>query len=99
MFFTKRAFWKSFVEFTSLEGFSSRQVWHETTNEWLDLKPVFVHSDIKPLIQETLSDAIRNLSDNEPRKLDGIRAWLRALSTSKAEPQIQKPFKTLRHAV
>ena len=99
VFFTERAFWKSFIEYTSLEGFSNRQVWHEATNEWLDLRPVFVHNDIKHLIQESLSDAIRNLSNEPSNNLEGIRIWLRALSNSKTVATIQQPFNTLRYAV
>ena len=99
VFFTKRAFWKSFTEFTSNEGLLKRQVWHQQTNDWLQLKPVFIHSSIRSLVQESLSEAVRNLSGNEGEEMEGIRCWLRALSSTSTDVQIRSPFKTLRHAV
>ena len=99
VFFTEKAFWRSFTEYTSFEGFSNRQIWHETSNEWLSLTPVFIHNDIKHLIQESLSEIIRNLSENQETEMEGIRKWLRALSTSSSSITIKQPYNTLRHAV
>lgn len=80
VFFTKRAFWKSFTEFTSNEGLLNRQVWHQENNEWLNLKPVFIHKDIKHLVQNSLADVTRNLDSNDSQSIDGVRSWLRKLS-------------------
>lgn len=99
VFFTERSFWKSFIEYTSNEGLLKRQVWHQQTNEWLELKPVFVHNDIKHLIQNSLSEVIRNLSNNQADELEGVRAWLRALSSTSSNIKINEPFNTLRYAV
>ncbi len=99
VFFTEKSFWKSFTEYTSNEGLLKRQVWHQQTNEWLNLKPVFVHKDIKHLIQNSLSDAIKNHSANQDTEMEGIRTWLRALSTSRTTINIKQPYNTLRHAV
>lgn len=100
VFFTMRSFWKSFVEFTSVEGLSKRQVWHEASHEWLNLHPVFVHADVKRLIQESLSDATRCIANGDSSKVDGIRTWLQKL----AEPTTEldnaiNPSKKYRYAV
>lgn len=100
VFFTEKAFWKSFTEFTSKEGFANRQVWHQTLNEWLTLEPVFVHNDIKHLVQQSLAEATREISLNDTARIDGIRMWLRALSQSAASlNQSINPLETYRHAV
>lgn len=100
VFFTKRAFWKSFTEFTSNEGLLKKQVWHEQTNEWLNLKPVFIHTDIRPLIQESLADATRNLSGDDTEQIEGLRSWLRKLSEPTTELNtIVNSAKKYRHAV
>lgn len=101
VFFTERAFWKSFTEFTSKEGFSNRQVWHQTLNEWLTLEPVFIHTDIKHLVQQSLAEATREISLNDTARIDGIRMWLRALaqSTSSFDKSVANPLETYRHAV
>ena len=100
VFFTMKAFWKSFVDFTSTEGFLKRQVWHETNNEWLSLKPIFVHQDVKKLVQESLAEATREISHGDLEQIEGIRTWLRKL----AEPTTEldnaiNPSKKYRHAV
>ena len=100
VFFTMRSFWKSVTEFTSNEGLLKRQVWHETNHEWLNLKPVFVHADIKHLIQESLADATRNIQNGNSASVEGIRTWLRKL----AEPTTEldnaiNPSKKYRYAV
>lgn len=97
VFFTDKAFWKSFLEYTSLDGFTNRQVWHQTSNEWLTLNPVFIHNDLKSLIQNSLAEVLRNLSTEQQSELEGVRAWLRALSG--VETQNTNSFKTLRYAV
>ncbi|MCB0756662.1 MAG: hypothetical protein H6601_04000 [Flavobacteriales bacterium] len=99
VFFTERSFWKSFIEYTSNEGLLKRQVWHQKTNEWLDLKPLFIHNDIKHLIQNSLSDIIRNHSSSRTDELEGVRIWLRALSSNGSTIKIDQPHNTLRHAV
>ncbi len=100
VFFTKRAFWKSFTEFTSNEGLLNRQVWHEENNEWLDLKPVFIHKDVKHLVQNSLADVTRNLNVDDAEAIDGVRCWLRKLSepTTTLDNAIN-PSKKYRHAV
>ena len=100
VFFTKRAFWKSFTEFTSNEGLLKRQVWHEENDEWLNLRPIFIHEDIRNLVQSSLADVTRNIDPNDSTKIDGIRNWLRRLSewTSDLNQSIN-PSRTYRHAV
>jgi hypothetical protein len=100
VFFTMKAFWKSFLDYTSNEGLLKRQVWHETANEWLTLQPVFIHPDIKHLVQTSLAVATRELNSEDTALIDGIRAWLRKL----AEPSTKLDIaittrKNLRHAV
>ena len=85
VFFTMRSFWKSFADFTSNEGLLKRQVWHETNNEWLSLKPVFVHEDVKHLIQESLAEATRSIQNGDASKVEGIRTWLRKLAEPTTE--------------
>lgn len=100
VFFTKRAFWKSFTEFTSNEGLMKRQVWHEENPEWLELRPVFIHDDIKHLVQGSLADVTRNLNADNSAQIDGIRTWLRKLSEPTTTlDQAINPSKTYRHAV
>ncbi len=100
VFFTMRAFWKSFVDFTSNEGLLKRQVWHETNNEWLSLKPVFVHADVKHLVQESLSEATREIANDDMEQIEGIRTWLRKLAESTTElDNAINPSKKYRHAV
>lgn len=100
VFFTMRAFWKSFVEFTSNEGLLKRQVWHENTNEWLSLRPVFIHQDIKHLVQASLSEATRVLNPDDSALVDGIRFWLRKLAEPSAKFDVAlNAHKNLRHAV
>jgi len=100
VFFTMRAFWKSFTEFTSNEGLLNRQVWHESNNEWLNLKPVFVHQDVKHLIQESLGNATREIQNGDSKNVEGIRTWLRKMSepTTELENAIN-PSKKYRYAV
>lgn len=100
VFFTMRAFWKSFVEFTSNEGLLKRQVWHESTNEWLSLQPVFIHPDIKHLIQVSLGEATRELNPEDTTLVDGIRNWLRKLAEPSTKLDVAiNTRKNLRHAV
>ena len=100
VFFSLHAFWKSFTEYTSNEGLLNRQVWHQNTNEWLDLQPVFVHENMRAVVQESLRKLIKDNLNQQRQELDGIRFWLKALSTA---PVIRKSFTTpltpLRHAV
>lgn len=100
VFFSLRAFWKSFTDYTSNEGLLNRQVWHQNTNEWLELHPVFVHENMRAVIQESLRKLIKENLNQQQQELDGIRFWLKALSTA---PVIRKSFSTqltpLRHAV
>ena len=100
VFFTMRAFWKSFIDFTSNEGLLKKQVWHQTTNEWLSLQPIFIHSDIKHLVQTSIAEATRELNPDEKELIDGIRCWLRKLAepTTKLDVALNSQ-KTLRHAV
>ena len=100
VFFTKRAFWKSFTEFTSNEGLLNRQVWHEENNEWLNLRPVFIHKDIKHLVQNSLADVTRNLNSDDAKTIDGIRCWLRKLSEPTTDlDNAFNPSKKYRYAV
>lgn len=100
VFFSLRSFWRSFTEFTSNEGLLNRQVWHQNTNEWLNLQPVFVHERMRTLIQESLRKMIQEGQYHQNNEMDGIRYWLKALSTA---PVTRKSFNTpltpLRHAV
>ena len=100
VFFTKRAFWKSFMDFTSNEGLLNRQVWHEENNEWLNLKPVFIHKDIKHLVQNSLADVTRNLNADNAKTVEGVRGWLRKLSEPTTElDNAINPSKKYRYAV
>ncbi|MCB9191385.1 MAG: hypothetical protein H6603_03335 [Flavobacteriales bacterium] len=100
VFFTMRAFWKSFLEYTSNEGLLKRQVWHEATNEWLTLQPVFIHPDIKHLVQASLAEATRELNSDDTVLIDGIRNWLRKLAEPSTKLDIAlNTRKNLRHAV
>ena len=83
VYFTERAFWKAFVRFTSREGLLNRQVWHESAKEWLGLDPLFIHSDLKHLVQNSLAEVTRELSSDGNPQIEGIRKWLRKL----AQPQ------------
>lgn len=99
VFFTERAFWKSFIEYTSFEGLKNRHVWHQPANEWLSLRPVFIHADIRPLIKQSLAVASRELHA-ETRQWDGMRVWLQYLSNSNSSIEaIIQPSKKYRHAV
>lgn len=84
VYFTERAFWRSFTQFTSSEGLLNRQVWHETTKEWLGLTPLFIHPDMEHLVQQSLAEATRELSANNGQQIEGIRTWLRKLAQPKA---------------
>ncbi len=99
LFFTERAFWKSFIEYTSMEGLKNRHVWHQPANEWLGLKPVFIHEDIHPLIKRSLAEASREVHA-ESRQWEGMRIWLQHLSgSSRSIEAIVEPSKKYRHAV
>ncbi len=80
VFFTQRAFWKSFTEYTSCEGLLNRNVWHETDQEWLNLHPTFIHKDIKHLVQQSLAEATAQLAIGNSAQIDGIHGWLRKLA-------------------
>jgi hypothetical protein len=101
VFFTKRAFWKSFIAYTSCEGLLKRQVWHESSKEWLNLNPVFIHNDIKHLVQQSLAKATQQLSAESGNQIDGIRGWLAKLAQSPAllQESISNPQNNYRHAV
>lgn len=100
VFFSLRDFWNSFIEYTSNEGLLNRQVWHQNSNEWIDLKPIFVHENMRTVIQQSITRLIRNDVNKHQLKMDGIRYWLKALSTATVT---RKSFTTtltsLRHAV
>ena len=100
VFFTIGSFWKSFIEFTSVEGLSKRQVWHQASHEWLNLQPVFIHADVKPLIQKSLSEATRCIANGDASKVDGIRTWLKKLAQPTTElDNAMNPSKKYRYAV
>lgn len=100
VFFSKRELWKSITEFTSNEGLLRRQAWHQKTNEWLELNPFFIHKSISPLVQESLSEVLKNLTTQKPRELEGVRNWLRAVSNSSVKStQQSNTLKHLRYAV
>lgn len=101
VFFTERAFWKSFTEYTSTEGLLNRNVWHQSMKEWLSLSPVFIHEDIKHLVQESLAEATREINSADAKQINGIRTWLRALAQPSNEiyNAINEPTKKYRYAV
>lgn len=100
VFFTMRSFWKSFTDFTSNEGLLKRQVWHEANNEWLSLKPVFIHPEVKHLVQESLAEATRELVSSNAEQVEGIRTWLRKLAESTTElDRVMNASKKYRYAV
>ncbi|MCF8278066.1 MAG: hypothetical protein K9J17_15135 [Flavobacteriales bacterium] len=100
VFFTERAFWRSLTAYTSNEGVLNRSVWHQPANEWLDLQPVFIHADIKDLVQQSLAEVTRQLSSNNQRA-EGLRVWLRKLAqpTTQVDKVIANPSKKYRYAV
>lgn len=99
VFFTERAFWKSFVDFTSTEGLLNRQVWHQSAKDWLSLTPVFIHDDIKSLVQESLAEATREIETSDTMVINGIRNWLRKLASSTEQIEMFNTPKKYRHAV
>jgi hypothetical protein len=99
VFFTEWSFWRSFVEYTSLEGLKNRHVWHQPANEWLGLTPVFIHEDLCPLVRKSVAEASRELHA-DARQWEGMRVWLQHLSgLSTANETIVEPSKIYRHAV
>ena len=108
VYFNEQRFWKAFVQFTSCEGLLNRQIWHQTTNEWLELTPIFIHADMKQLVQRSLAEATRELNPDNHRQIEGIRTWLQKLSQPTAvvkNPylsvgrEIMNAENTYRHAV
>ena len=69
----------------SMEDIFSHWIWHETNHEWLSLTPVFVHEDVKHLIQGSLAEATRSIQNGDASKVEGIRTWLRKLAEPTTE--------------
>jgi len=101
VFFSAKAFWRAVTEYTDRESFENSSVWHQHQGDWLTLEPALVHDDIKPLIQESLAEAIRNVSIENRHQVEGIRHWLCALSqpATSFEKLKDQHSKLYRHAV
>ncbi len=84
VYFSKNDLWEAFTRFTSSEGLLRRQVWHESQREWLSLTPMFIHPDMRPLVQQSLTEATRELDAENPAQLEGIHTWLRKLAQPSA---------------
>lgn len=77
--FSMREAWAAITAYTSPEGLLSRQAWHQGGTEWVGLSPVFIHADLRPLVQRALSHVTRDAALNHSVTAS-IGQWLRALT-------------------
>ncbi|MCF8259029.1 MAG: hypothetical protein K9J06_15850 [Flavobacteriales bacterium] len=71
--------WSALTAYTSPEGMVARRVWHQGRSEWIGLTPVFIHSDLRPLVQRSLAQVTRDAAIDHT-VTNSIGQWLRALS-------------------
>lgn len=81
--FSMRDAWTAITAYTSPEGLMARQVWHEGGTEWVALNPVFIHDDLRPLVQRSLSQVTRDAALNQTVTAS-IGQWLRALTQQRS---------------
>jgi len=81
--FSMKDAWMAVTGYTSPEGLMRRQVWHQTSAEWVGLSPVFIHADLRPLVQRSLAQVTRDAALNRS-VTESIGLWLRALAPDDA---------------
>lgn len=91
VFFTLKAFWRSFTAYLSDEAMNKRQVWHEETHDWVNLKPVMVH----PEMETTIARALKAV----PQRLQHTEAFLQWKEQTAVDTHDLEPTQTFRHAV
>jgi hypothetical protein len=82
LFYSLESAWRSIVGFIGQNSFSGRTVWHEKPQDWLLLRPTFIHSTVRPLIMRAISEATRNTEGMGPNYMDGLRNWIGQTSSS-----------------
>jgi len=87
MHFSMKEAWAAITGYTSPEGL------------WASLHPVFVHSDLRPLVQRSLAQVTRDASLSHS-VTKGIGQWLRALTIENAPAShgLFNHVNTYRHA-
>jgi hypothetical protein len=81
--FSMKEAWAAINGYTSIEGMLARRAWHLGGSEWMGLNPVFIHPDMRPLVQRSLAQVTRDASLNN-RVSANIGQWLRALTQESA---------------
>ncbi len=99
LYFSMKDAWMAVVGFTSPEGLLRKQVWHQSSAEWIGLSPQFIHADLRPLVQRWLSQVTRDAALNRSVS-ESIGQWLHALSMDESlmTTGLFNEFNTYRHA-
>ena len=59
LYYSLESAWKAISAFVSQTRFNNRLSWHEASCDWLQLKPSYVHTLIRPFIMRSLSEQTR----------------------------------------
>jgi len=99
MHFSMSEAWAAVVRYTSPEGLMGRQAWHQGGDEWVGLRPVYIHPDLRPLVQRSLAQMTRNAALDRTVTAS-IGHWLRALTEKECAVSIGlfNHSNTYRHA-
>ncbi|MFT5054014.1 MAG: hypothetical protein ACI9FU_002227 [Granulosicoccus sp.] len=81
LYYSLESAWKAISGFVSHAGLTGRSTWHEESNDWLNLKPSFVHRLIRPFIMRSLSDQTRNIEGLKQIEIAGLRTWITRITS------------------
>lgn len=76
LYYSLESAWKAITSFVSQKGFNKRSSWHDKSCDWLQLKPGFVHTLIRPFIMRSLSDQTQSIEGLQQTEVDGLRYWI-----------------------
>ncbi len=97
--FSMKDAWACILGYTSPEAMLARRAWHQGGSEWTSLTPMFIHPDLRPLVQRSLAQVTRDAALDR-KVTNDLGAWLHALTT--ASPNLStglfQTTNTYRHA-
>ena len=98
LYYSLESAWKAITGFVSQKGFNARSSWHEKSCDWLQLKPGFVHTLIRPFIMRSLSDQTRSIEGLQENEIDGLRNWINTTASPSPLKLNIHPTNTTDHA-
>ena len=97
LYYSLESAWKAISAFVSQTRFNNRLSWHEASCDWLQLKPSYVHTLIRPFIMRSLSEQTRKTESLLQSELDGLRNWINRTSSPSPLQLNTQPANTARH--